>query len=295
MSEHHQPSSPSSSTLSPKAPTYTPPPPIFTPVSSRPRAIPIRAPPPSAPTLSTAQFRKTIVCRFFKEGYCHRGKSCFYAHELEPSTNGEASGSSSRADDDTETCAICLEVVSESWGLLENCSHGFHFACIRGWRESKKKEKVRHEKEETDCPLCRASSSFITPSSRYFPQGEEKERLTKSFKDKMKQKPCNYLAKSMREGQLHCPFRNDCYYSHVIPGDTAPYVFPPRPPRRSPVHVYRPGDSLRYSSRREHDDDGEEDVMDRLVRLLMMYRELEVSLADFDEESDEEEEEYDHW
>ena len=98
-------------------------------------------------------------------------------------------------------------------------------------------------------PLCRAAASFITPSSRYFAQGADKEKFTKLFKDRMKLKPCKwvtflhllrnrspvvrrYLARSLAEVQLHCPFRNDCYYSHVIPLTGEPFIFPPRPPPR---------------------------------------------------------------
>ncbi|KAM0749812.1 hypothetical protein T439DRAFT_348589 [Meredithblackwellia eburnea MCA 4105] len=189
--------------------------------------------------VTTRQIRQTITCKFWMQGYCYRGTSCHYAHHSPGGSSGGSSAtlaatdqqSSATTTEETPECGICLEVPTK-WGLLETCSHSFCFPCIRDWRESKKEERERGAKEETDCPLCREKSCFITPSSRFFPQGSDKERATKAYKDKMKSTPCKYLAKSMGEGRLHCPFRNDCYYSHVLDSSGIPYTFPPPRPRR---------------------------------------------------------------
>ncbi|KAK4699862.1 E3 ubiquitin-protein ligase makorin, partial [Phenoliferia sp. Uapishka_3] len=251
-------------------------------------------PPSSQPALSTVEIRASIVCQFWLQGYCHRGTTCHYAHQL-PSTSGGTEGDKGKekAEEPKDlSCAICYE-MPQKFGLLDTCSHIFCFTCIRDWRESKKADRAMEKREETDCPLCRASVSFITPSSRYFPQGPEKERLTRTYKEKMKKKPCKWLEKSLNEEHLHCPFRNDCYYSHVLPSTGQIHIFPPRPPPR-PRYAYG---SSRLASELERlglmlrRGGTEDEVLDleTMLRLLRIYGELGLG-EDENESADEEDE-----
>ncbi|KAL8290190.1 hypothetical protein RQP46_003129 [Phenoliferia psychrophenolica] len=112
----------------------------------------------------------------------------------------------------------------------------------------------------------------------------------------MKQTPCKYLVKSFNQETLHCPFRNDCYYSHVIPSTNAPYIFPPRPPPRprrqnnSDV-LYRELERLM----RSHPTDELEAIEIFLARMRMHpYRNSDGEYYEptiYEEESEEEEDE----
>ncbi|CAN8284146.1 unnamed protein product [Cochlearia groenlandica] len=51
------------------------------------------------------------------------------------------------SDQESETCAICLENMSETNNIcqLPNCSHLFHEECVIKWLE----------RQHDSCPLCR--------------------------------------------------------------------------------------------------------------------------------------------
>ncbi|CAK8679242.1 unnamed protein product [Clavelina lepadiformis] len=112
-------------------------------------------------------------------------------------------------------CGICMEVVWEKdekdrkFGILENCNHMFCLDCIRKWRSA----KAFNNTVVKACPQCRVSSSFVTPSSTWIEDKEEKENLIKGYKDHLSNKPCRYFD----QGRGKCPFGSNCFYLHAYP------------------------------------------------------------------------------
>lgn len=83
------------------------------------------------------------------------------------------------------TCAICLDVILEKeprskrrFGILENCNHIYCIECIRTWRNS----KVSNVKNNRTCPQCRKQSYFIIPSSYFYEDSEQKQKLIDDYK-----------------------------------------------------------------------------------------------------------------
>lgn len=111
-------------------------------------------------------------------------------------------------------CGICMEEVtaesrplsSRRFGLLEGCNHAFCLECIRGWRQggSADTQVVR------SCPICRAVSYFVVPSSIWIEDEDQKSEVIESYKQGMSQKPCKHF----NFGEGTCPFGSSCFYSH---------------------------------------------------------------------------------
>ncbi|KAF5895260.1 Fanconi anemia group E protein, partial [Clarias magur] len=85
------------------------------------------------------------------------------------------------------SCGICMDKVYEKstvrerrFGILPNCSHAFCLGCIMTWR----KTKDFQEEVIKACPQCRVKSSFYIPSKYWVCEGEPKEALIASFKEK---------------------------------------------------------------------------------------------------------------
>ncbi|KAI5095017.1 makorin, ring finger protein, 4, partial [Silurus meridionalis] len=109
-------------------------------------------------------------------------------------------------------CGICMDKVYEKatarerrFGILPNCSHAFCLGCIMTWR----KTKDFQEEVIKACPQCRVRSSFYIPSKYWVCEGEAKEALIASFKEKSSKIKCNFF---LRHGC--CPFALECIYSH---------------------------------------------------------------------------------
>ncbi|KAF7695329.1 hypothetical protein HF521_007052 [Silurus meridionalis] len=112
-------------------------------------------------------------------------------------------------------CGICMDKVYEKatarerrFGILPNCSHAFCLGCIMTWR----KTKDFQEEVIKACPQCRVRSSFYIPSKYWVCEGEAKEALIASFKEKSSKIKCNFF---LRHGC--CPFALECIYSHELP------------------------------------------------------------------------------
>ncbi|XP_027023295.1 makorin, ring finger protein, 4 isoform X2 [Tachysurus fulvidraco] len=112
-------------------------------------------------------------------------------------------------------CGICMDKVYEKstvrerrFGILPNCNHAFCLGCIMTWR----KTKDFQEEVIKACPQCRVKSSFYIPSKYWVCEGEPKEALIASFKDKSSKIKCNFF---MRHGC--CPFASECIFSHELP------------------------------------------------------------------------------
>ncbi|RPB04004.1 hypothetical protein L873DRAFT_1825910 [Choiromyces venosus 120613-1] len=193
-----------------------------------------------------------VPCRYFAAGYCQRGPTCFYKHDLSSVTlpgleKADKGKKATRETENTDTCAICYEIPA-TYGLLTNCDHVFCLSCIRAWRSTAAPDAVPDSeggvlsKTSKTCPLCRVRSKFIIPSS-VFPrpveeppdEGEKlnpaKDAIIAAYLAKLKTIPCRHFTNSLgpnapprpRRDLPDCPFGNDCHYKHTFRG--YPYVF----------------------------------------------------------------------
>ncbi|KIY52789.1 hypothetical protein FISHEDRAFT_34713, partial [Fistulina hepatica ATCC 64428] len=166
------------------------------------------------------------TCRYFANGYCKRGADCWFIHAA-PAGSTAAVAAAAAADNDAtdNLCSICFEVPT-TFGLLSGCGHVFCVQCIRQWRNSQGKTGDMIESGNTKCcPMCRAPSKFITPSSVFIKHGDPaKGRLIASYKASMGQIPCKYFQQSRTSSRPHCPFGRGCFYQHLN-ADGTPYIF----------------------------------------------------------------------
>nr|XP_015195337.1 PREDICTED: probable E3 ubiquitin-protein ligase makorin-1 isoform X2 [Lepisosteus oculatus] len=132
------------------------------------------------------------------------------------------------------TCGICMDKVYEKptpqerrFGILPNCCHAFCLGCIVTWRKTKdfQNEVVK------SCPQCRVKSTFYIPNKYWVREGEQKETLISSFKEKSRKIRCGFFT---RHGS--CPFKSECIYLHELPRGQRPR----RLRRSTPVCVQEP-------------------------------------------------------
>ncbi|KAG7444261.1 uncharacterized protein BT62DRAFT_900189 [Guyanagaster necrorhizus] len=172
---------------------------------------------PNARGLTPYDQAKT--CRFYAQGYCKRGDKCWFRHTPPPPSQGD--------DDDDEPCSICFE-QPVTYGLLMGCSHVFCISCIKQWRDSSKQNRDPGPSKVTkQCPMCRAPSAYITPSSLFYKNEDpRKEKIILSYKESMARVPCSYFQASKMEDATNpfCPFGKDCFYQHLNE-DGTPHVF----------------------------------------------------------------------
>lgn len=170
------------------------------------------------------------VCRFYNNGYCRRGDSCWFRHIIATPVpaGSRANQTEEKAKDNNEAeellCSICFDEPTQ-FGLLTGCSHVFCLKCIQGWRCSKGKDTdVVISKTNKTCPVCRAPSKFITPSSRFSTKDSpEREKCVKGYKLTLSKIPCKYFQHSP-ECNRFCPYGKDCFYQHHN-SDGTTYVF----------------------------------------------------------------------
>mmetsp|Transcript_17672 Transcript_17672/g.36677 ORF Transcript_17672/g.36677 Transcript_17672/m.36677 type:complete len:312 (-) Transcript_17672:2282-3217(-) len=177
-----------------------------------------------------------IVCYYFKRGRCLKGSDCTFDHGsgvvndrkpglVHPSPGSESnvvqeSGGnavervfpnltgSCRVEDLVE-CGVCLEAPerhNRRFGLLEACDHSFCLKCIRTWRASNPAEA--ENKVQRQCPVCRASSAWVVPSSQFL-TGSEKQQALKKYQEHLSSINCMFYE---RFGA--CPYRHRCRYTH---------------------------------------------------------------------------------
>ena len=125
-------------------------------------------------------------------------------------------------------CGICLErVMSKTrigerrFGLLSGCTHAFCLACIRDWRDGgTARDAAEHTagklEQARKCPVCREVSYFITPSTSWPTNEEEKNTIIEEYKRRMDRIPC----RNFDGGKGHCPFGSSCHYAHVYEDGT---------------------------------------------------------------------------
>lgn len=110
-------------------------------------------------------------------------------------------------------CSICMDVVHSKprlndrrFGILSGCDHPFCLNCIRVWRQS---SETGNEVVRT-CPICRAVSYFVVPSTVFVTDGDEKEALVAAYRRQTKKINCRHFA----FGKGTCPFGSSCFYKH---------------------------------------------------------------------------------
>ncbi|KZT65640.1 hypothetical protein DAEQUDRAFT_696912 [Daedalea quercina L-15889] len=168
-------------------------------------------------------YDKNKTCRYYADGYCRHGANCWFKH-IDPSPSSAAATAPSSGPEEEHLCCICYE-KPVTYGLLAGCSHIFCVGCIREWRASNgKSEDMVASGVTKQCPLCRASSKFVTPSSQFFPESHPKKTLIiEQYKSSMARVPCRYFEQSSPNNRF-CPFGKDCFFRHCN-ADGSLYVF----------------------------------------------------------------------
>ena len=68
-------------------------------------------------------------------------------------------------------------------------------------------------------PICRQTSKKVTPSSTFFPKGDQRDQYIKAHKEYLSRTLCRYFEASKRKNRLFCPFLNKCQFSHLVDGE----------------------------------------------------------------------------
>lgn len=180
-------------------------------------------------TLQLTPYDRAKTCRYYAAGFCKREDTCWFLHVKSPHDDTL----------DEELCSICFE-RPVTFGLLSGCSHVFCIKCIRLWRDPAGKTlDVKWSGATKSCPMCRAPSKFITPSSLYFKQGDpRKDQAMETYRLSMSRVPCRYFTQSKTRNPSRplCPFGKDCFYQHLNV-DGTPFVF--RHGIKRSMRVYR--------------------------------------------------------
>lgn len=106
--------------------------------------------------------------------------------------------------------------VPSVYGLLTGCSHVFCLSCLKSWRDPQHASSdVVGSGVHKQCPICRSSSKFVTPSSIFYKSGDSrKDAVINRYKENMKRVKCRYFEGSPL-GRRYCPFGKDCFYKHA--------------------------------------------------------------------------------
>ncbi|XP_077368342.1 makorin, ring finger protein, 4 isoform X2 [Festucalex cinctus] len=176
-------------------------------------------------------------------------------------------------------CGICMDKVYEKmdhrnqvFGILPNCSHAFCLQCIMTWRKTR---DLGPDVVKT-CPQCRVRSAFYVPN-KYWVEGEAKENLIASFKEKFSKRSCSYYAR-----YKHCPFETECLYRHV------------RSARRRSFLCNTDDDDDDYDDDDDDDDDEDDDEdYDGLLNFFIAMTLLRGDDDDDDEDDDDDDDDDD--
>ncbi|TFK44586.1 hypothetical protein BDQ12DRAFT_620803 [Crucibulum laeve] len=178
----------------------------------------------SSDALLLTPYDQSKRCRHYANGFCLRGDKCWFMHVLD---KGKAVDRQQVEEEEDQACSICFE-QPVTFGLLAGCSHIFCITCIKQWRDPNGKSgDVVDSGNTKKCPMCRTPSKFITPSSRFFKQGDaEKVKIIDAYKKSMGRVPCRYFTQSLRDDSQNplCPFGKDCFYQHLKEDGTT-FVF----------------------------------------------------------------------
>ncbi|TCD69633.1 hypothetical protein EIP91_006858 [Steccherinum ochraceum] len=234
-------------------------------------------------------YDKAKPCKFFAAGYCKRGADCWFSHipptEAAAGTSQSAVHIPTELNEDENLCCICLE-KPVTYGLLAGCSHIYCIQCIRDWRDSTGKSFEMVSSGNTKkCPLCRALSPFVTPSSHFYPDGHAgKVAIIDQYKASMARVACKHFQRSPKSNR-YCPFGRDCFYQHLN-SDGTPFVFD----RGVSFYIKQ--------ARRRHYDDNEDDDPDQspwLQELSTALDAIRASVPHVQQDADDNEDEPEDW
>ena len=84
---------------------------------------------------------------------------------------------------------FCITVSVSNINVCLQCDTA---QCIKEWRDSSKKYSHEGISEVTkQCPMCRAPSKYITPSSIFYKHGDaRKDSVVNAYKESMARVPC---------------------------------------------------------------------------------------------------------
>lgn len=173
-------------------------------------------------------------------GSCHRGDNCHlihgdlcelcHKHAIHPYNPDTAQQHRQqcqeaqhkrrvRERDKQIECAICLERVLEQsepshrrFGLM-TCDHAFCLHCIRSWRAT---GEVDVDTALRTCPICRVTSHFVTPSTRWPESPGDKQAIIDAYKAQLASTDCMHFD----FGAGKCPFGTSCFYRHAFKDGT---------------------------------------------------------------------------
>ncbi|GMI15543.1 hypothetical protein TrLO_g1348 [Triparma laevis f. longispina] len=166
------------------------------PLAPQPTPTPITTPPPSGPGSIPS------MCRFYSTT-C----SCVVGLAFPTSPPPKPTPKPSSSSTPNPTCAICCEeIINSRFGVLQNCFHTFHYKCLKNWRS----EGASSKQSLKSCPLCRAPSHFIVPSTSAITTASNKNTLIAAFKLNCSKKICATFSQTGS-----CPFQASCFYKHI--------------------------------------------------------------------------------
>ncbi|KAF9045803.1 hypothetical protein BDZ89DRAFT_942718 [Hymenopellis radicata] len=175
---------------------------------------------PEETEIKFTPFDQAKTCRYYAQGFCKRGDKCWFKHTAPKART-------SKGEEEEELCSICFD-RPVTYGLLMGCTHVFCITCIKEWRDSAKKNNQGGILKVTKlCPMCRAPSKYITPSSLFYKHDDpRKEQVVTAYKESMARIPCRYFQRTKGDStkKPFCPFGKDCFYQHLNADGTS-YVF----------------------------------------------------------------------
>ncbi|KAL0031746.1 hypothetical protein WJX79_004901 [Trebouxia sp. C0005] len=130
---------------------------------------------------------QALCSQYQVSGHCPRGTDCHMAHG--------------------DLCQICGRYMLHPHNEQQQKEHS-----SEGWRS-------HHEGgADTDtalrtCPLCRTPCWFVTPSSIWPANQEDKDRIVAGYKAKLGSIDCRHW----NFGENTCPFGTSCFYRHIYP------------------------------------------------------------------------------
>jgi hypothetical protein len=68
-------------------------------------------------------------------------------------------------------------------------------------------------------PVCRQTSKRVTPSSSFYPVGQQRDEHIATYKQRVSKLPCRFFEASKAKARRHCPFLNNCQFGHIVDGE----------------------------------------------------------------------------
>lgn len=88
--------------------------------------------------------------------------------------------------------------------IILDCEHCVCLECIRTWR-------TNSAETAKTCPICRAETYFVTPSTIWPTNSALKSKIIDEYRQKLSLIDCRHF----NFGQADCPFSTSCFYRHA--------------------------------------------------------------------------------